>query len=105
MKSSELQQLVLSGKIVCVGTYLSGKCDEISLRDKQSGNRRAAAVSREVVITETEPLTVSSWLPDGAKAADWKTVHKKGDKVVIIITGMEVTNGLTQLRGTIEPLA
>lgn len=104
MKLNELTAAVESGGIFCCGTFLSGRADTINVRDKQSGGRREMVVVREVLITETDPIAVTRWLPDGEKADSYKCAFKKGQKVCCRVTGMETNNGLMVLHGSLEPL-
>ena len=104
MKQSELMAAINAGGVFCIGTFVSGRCDTISVRDKASGQRREAHVVKEVIMTETEPAVVSRWLKDGEKAEDYKVQFKRGQKVVVRVklSGM---SGVTQLDGTLEELA
>lgn len=104
MKQVELVNQVMAGGIYCVGSYLSGRADTISIRDKSTGARRPAVVVRETIITDTDPIIISSWLPDNSKAELWKPSFKKGDKVAVKVQAMESTNGIPVLRGTLETL-
>lgn len=103
MKQAELNTVVNSGAIVCVATFLSGRCETISIRDKQTGGRRAAHVVKEICLTDTDPVVVSRWLKDGEKPEDYKVPFKKGQKVVIRIRP-DGSNGIPQLNGTCEEL-
>jgi len=96
----------MAGKCLVVGTYWSGRLDKAMLRDKQNpgGARREAHVVRETIMTDDEPIAVSSWLKDDAKPEDWKPSGKKGQRVVIHVTGKEINLGAITLQGTIEPL-
>jgi|ERR1035441_351502 exosome complex RNA-binding protein Csl4 len=104
MKKAELVTAVEQGGIFCLGSFLSGRAEEIQVRDKQTGGRRAAGVVREVMITDTEPVVISRWMKDGEKADSYHCAFKKGDKVVCRVTGLETQNGLIVLRGNLEPL-
>jgi len=106
MKSSQLIETVMSGRIVCVGVLHSSKLETVSIRDKSNpgGARRTSYVTREVVLTEGEPIVVSRWLKDDEKHEDWKSSAKKGDRVLVTVTGMEVRQGIIILNGLIEPL-
>lgn len=104
MKQADLVNQVLAGGIYCVGTYLSGRADTISIRDKTSGARRPAVVVRETIITDTDPIIISQWLPDNAKAENWKPQFKRGDKVAVKVQAMESNNGIPVLRGLLEIL-
>lgn len=104
MKQAELTQAVLNGAILCVGSFLSGRADTIQVRDKQTGGRREMVVARCIILTDTEPVTINEWLPDGSKADTWKVPFKKADKIVVHVTAMEQQNGLPVLRGRMETL-
>lgn len=106
MKKAELVTLQDGGEITCQGTYWSGRVDKAMLRDKQnpSGSRREAHVARETIMTDKDPIAVSRWLKDDEKPEAWKPSAKKGDKVVVIVRGMEVNLGSITLQGTIEKL-
>lgn len=103
MKTSELMAHVNAGGIVCVGVFLSGRCETISVRDKATGGRRAAHVVKEICLTDNEPVVVSRWLKDNEKPEDYKVPFKKGAKVVIKVRpdGM---NGIPMLSGSVEEL-
>lgn len=106
MKNQDLTPALLSGKIMCVGTYLSGKIENLTVRDKANpgGPRRAAHMVREVVITESEPIVVTRWMKDDEKFEEWKPTAAKGSKVVVTITKMESNQGIITLSGSVEAL-
>jgi len=106
MKQAELVKLQDAGEITCQGMYWSGRLDKTMLRDKQNpgGARREAYVVRETIMTERDPISVSRWLKDDEKPADWKPSASKGDRVVVVVRGMEVNLGSTTLQGNIEKL-
>jgi len=91
---------------MCVGRMISSKLDPVSVRDKQNpgGPRRVSHVSREVIVTESEPIVITRWLKDTEKPEDWKPSAPKGSPVVVTITGMETNQGIVVLAGTIAPL-
>lgn len=100
MKNSELLKIVEAGEIVCVGTFFSGRVDKISFRDSRNGGaRREALVSREVILTEKDPIAVTRFLPDGAKAEEWKASATRGDKVMVRVQGMSTDRGAVTLQG------
>lgn len=105
MKQAELMNAVMEGQIIVVGQYVKGRAEDIQVRDKATGGRRAAAVSRETVMTGTDPVVVTSWLPDGKVAADWKASAVRGDKVVVLISSMALSNGIPVLSGKVEKLS
>jgi len=107
MKQAQLVEMVMAGGIVCVGNYLSGRLETVSVRDKANpgGPRRSAYVTKEIIITDTDPIVISRWLNDNEKPEDWKAAHKKGDKVVVKVKGMQLENGIPVLQGVIESLA
>jgi len=104
MNAVQLQEQVMAGGVYCVGTYLSGRADTISIRDKTTRERRSAVVVRETIITDTEPVIISTWLPDGKTAEGWKPGFKKGQRIVVKVLGMESANGIPVLKGIPEPL-
>lgn len=105
MKQAELVNAVMEGQIVVVGQYVKGRAEDINVRDKATGGRRPAAVSRETVMTGTDPVVVTAWLSDGKTAADWKPSAIRGDKVVVLITSMAMSNGIPVLSGRVEKLS
>lgn len=106
MKKAELAQAVERGEVVCVGSYWSGRIDKTSVRDKKDpkGQRHDAWVTRETIMTEKEPISVTRWLKDGEKPEEWKPSATRGTRVVVRVTGMEINLGAVNLSGTIEPL-
>ena len=58
MKKAELMVAVEAGGMFCVGVFLSGRVDTISVRDKATGGRRDAYVVKEIIITDTDPMVV-----------------------------------------------
>jgi len=105
MKENQILAAVMAGKVVCVGTYLSGKADTINVRDKKTGAAREMVVTRQILITETEPIAVTGWLRDGEKAETFRPAAKKGDRVIVEVTKMEVNMGQVTMAGTISVLA
>jgi len=92
---------------MCVGTYHAGRLDKISVRDGKNpgGPRREAHVSKEIVMTDTDPIIISRWLKDEEKPEAWQPAGKKGARVVVTVSSMETTQqGIITLRGSIEPL-
>lgn len=104
MKTTDLNHNVLAGGIFCVGQYLSGRAETVNIRNKTDGTRRPAGVVRETIITDTDPVIISRWLPDGEKAENWRPGFKKGDRVVVKVNSMTMTNGLPVLSGMLEAL-
>jgi len=105
MKENQILAAVMAGKVVCVGTYLSGKAETLSVRDKTTGGRREMVVTRELIITDSEAIPVTGWLKDGVKKEDWRPAAKKGDRVIVEITNMEVQRGQVTMGGVITVLA
>jgi len=105
MKSADLLKVVESGKIVCVGTYWNGKVEAISMRANVAGGpRRVGHVIHETVLGESEPMVGTRFLRDDEPSETWKPSAKKGEKVVCLIQGVQMNNGIPVLRGTIECL-
>lgn len=104
MKNTELMAAVNAGGIFCVGTLLNSRIDKIQIRDKTSGQRRDSFVFRAVVITENDAVTVTRFLRDGENPDTFKVPVKKGEKLVVRVTGAETTRGSLVLNGEIEPL-
>jgi len=95
----------MKGERLQVGQYWAGGVSAISVRAKVLGGPRGTSfVVRETVLTDAEPIAVTRWLNDGEKPEDWKPSAKRGDQVVIRISGMEMVQGAVVLQGKIEPL-
>jgi hypothetical protein len=62
-------------------------------------------VTREIIITDTEPVAITGWLKDGEKQEEWKPSAKKGDRVIVEVTKMEQNMGQITMGGRISPLA
>lgn len=96
-----------SGKFVAVGVMHSSKLEIVSVRDSKSpgGARRAAYVTREIVITAAEPVVIGRWLKDDEKPDDWKPSAPKNTEVLVVVGGkLETANGVSVLQGEIRPL-
>jgi hypothetical protein len=104
MTKAEAMKRWQAGEIIVCGTYHGGTAKTQSLRG-QNGQRRDAAVVRQVVLTDSDSIGVTEWLPDGTPADAWKAPLTKGAPCVIIVEGMEVANGTRIVnRGKIEAL-
>lgn len=109
MKTSEIQTAVLNGEILLVGTYFSGRVDRISVRDKTpgaGGSRKDMLISKEIIMTEKEPFTVSQFLPDASQETEraWKPSAKKGDKVIVSLRTLQESYGNKSGDGKVMPL-
>lgn len=106
MKQSEVLANVMAGGIFCVGTYLSGKLDTVSMRDKQNpgGPRRTGYVAKETIITDTEPVIISRWLKEEEKPEAWKPSAVKKQQVIVRVKEMEMMSGIPILNGVMEVL-
>jgi len=96
----------MGGQILVVAKYDSGRAEDLNLRDKANpgGPRRSTAVVRQVILTATDPMTVTEWLPDGQTASSWKPQFTRGQKVVCVVSKLESRNGLPSLAGKLEAL-
>jgi len=95
---TELQKLVEDGVPFIKGIYHAGRVDRISVRDKTpgaNGARRDMLVAKQMVITGTDSISFSAFLPDASTDAErnWKPDGKKGDKVVVILRTIEENLG------------
>lgn len=105
MKESELLKSVLSGRVVCVGQYCSGRLDTVNYRDKKNGGeQRTANVAREVILGDGDPLVISRWLKDDENPKAWAPSANKGERVVVFVVGMSQERGGVVVQGTIEKL-
>lgn len=105
MKKAELINHVMSGKIICVGQYWSGRVEQITARDQKNGGaRRVFNVVRETILTDKDPIIVSRFLGDNEKAENWKPSATRNQQVVVNITGYQAHNGTVTLNGVIEPI-
>jgi len=106
MKLSQVGAAVISGELLIVGTYFSGRVQRINVRDKQSttGARKDLLITKEVVMTEKEPITVSRFLPDATLETEkgWKPSAERGNKVIVRVTGFQEDLGNKSANGTIE---
>jgi len=104
MKQADITKAVLAGEILVVGTYLNGRLDTIKIRNKQTGAMRDAHIARQLIITETDAMPVTEFLPDDVSPSDWKPGFKKGDAVVVRVKGLSMDKGTQTLNGKIESL-
>lgn len=102
MKQSELMASVNAGGLFLVATFVSGRVESITIRDKKTGQARGANIIKEIVMTDTEPCIVSRWMKDDQKAEDYKVPCAKGQKIVVRVKpqGMNVP----EVNGTCEIL-
>jgi len=105
MKQADVTTLLNNGQPLMIGQYWSGKCETITMRDKQNGGqRRTAHVVRETVLGATDPIAITRFLRDDEKPELWKPSANKGDKVLVRIQGMETNLGAISMQGVIERL-
>jgi len=109
MKASQIGQAVIGGAVLIVGTYFSGRVERISVRDKSpgaNGQRKDMLIAKEVMMTEKEPFTVTSFLPDASRETEtaWQPSAKKGDRVVVHLRSFEERMGNKTGSGLIEVL-
>lgn len=107
MKQKDLLPTMLGGQQLLVGVYWAGKLDTMTLRDKTTKAPRQAHVARETVLTDTEAVVVTQWMPDDMKELDiqnWKPAHKRMARVVVVVTENESVQGFKRYTGRIEPL-
>jgi len=109
MKASQIGQAVMNGEILLVGTFFSGRVDRISVRDKSpgaNGARKDFLIGKQVVMTEKEPITISTFLPDASSETEqgWKPSAKKGDRVVVHLKTLGENLGNKSGDGRIEVL-
>jgi len=106
MKVSQVGAAVIAGEILIVGQYFSGRVQRITVRDKQSttGARKDLLISKEVVLTKKEPITVSRFLPDATLETEkaWVPMAKQGDTVIVKLTGLQEDLGNKSANGVIE---
>lgn len=107
MTQTQFDKLLNDGNVVLLGTWWSGRIETISMRDKTAGAngaRRTAYVLRQTVMTEKDPIPVSRWLKDGEDPEKILMPAKRGDKVVVVVSSMETSNGQMNIGGVVEPL-
>jgi len=106
MKVSQIGAAVVAGEILITGTYFSGRVQRINVRDKNSPNgaRKDLLITKEVVLTKKEPITVSRFLPDATLETEkaWVPSAKQGDTVICRLTGLQEDLGNKSANGAIE---
>lgn len=105
MTQKQMLELVLAGRPVLVGTYLSGRVEEIKIRDKTTGKMRSGYVTRETIITKDDAIVVGRFLNDDENVKDFKPSGRGGEKVCVLVTKQESVQGFKLFAGAVEPLA
>jgi len=104
MKEQDVITRVLAGNPTVIAEYRRFREDTLKWRDKQTGR----SVERQVVKHSLEvgemQCVLMEWLPDGAKPGEAKPAHKKGDRVVVSLKGMEREGDFYAITGEITPL-
>jgi len=107
MKEKDLLSTMLGGQQLLVGVYWAGKVEAMNIRDSKTKTPRTAHVLRETVLTDTEAVVVTAWMPDDfneASAGAWKPPFKRMERVVVVVKAVESFQGFKRYNGAIEKL-
>jgi len=106
MKKAQLQEQIISGKILTVGRFVDFKKDVVAYRDRKTGqpatfNKVEYAVKTALGVVFVQPDTRK--IP-GFSMDTFKCPFEMGDAVVIEIQSMVTERGITTIGGTVEKL-
>lgn len=104
LTNQEAVDLFKAGNVVALGEYRSSKPETIHYRDKESGRAAEFSQLRHTVEFGAESVQVSERVAEDFKPSEYKPPFKKGEKVLVQITAMEVSRGLISVRGTLCPV-
>jgi len=108
MKKAEILNELQKGQPLLVGSYWGGRLETIEVRDSKNlnGPKRKSHKIIHTVMTEKDPIVLTSWLPDNQKPEDFKPAADKGQQVVIRIRSMVTPKGTftTSFAGEVEAL-
>lgn len=94
----------LRGEFLIIAEWRQCNVDELTLRDRKTGNARSSCVSRHGCETETGQLSVAEWHPDGTRRDQVSHNFVKGDTVAIQVRGLTIDRGGSVVNGTILKL-
>lgn len=101
-QQEQIDGILNSGKIVFIGEYRGGKGEQISYVSKKTGqkahfNRLVHNLERGEG-TNCEPIAVSTPLADDVDPQAVPLPFTKGQRVLVVCTGLEVKMGVTTAR-------
>lgn len=106
MTEKEFMQRARAGEFLAVGEYRHSKKEMINWRDKQTGRPMTAPVLRHTIECGDQSIAVNERLPDSiGKLEDVPPVPwKKGQSIVLLLSGLEREKGLLTAQGKLEQL-
>jgi hypothetical protein len=105
MKLNDVVKMFDAGQPVLVVEYRSSKAERIRWRDKESHNTLEAPILRHSCeAADGTPYVVNERVPDTFKETEFKSLFKRGDKVVLKFTAMNVERGIQHFQGALESL-
>jgi len=104
MKQTEAQGQFEAGQIVMKGKYWGGRLEQRTFRDKTSGSRKTGHILHHTVMGANSPVVVSRWLQDDEKPEAVTFPIKQMTPVLVVITSMEVNNGVPFVKGEVTAL-
>lgn len=97
--------LFLAGKPVAMGEYRSSEAETIQYRDRETGRAASFPQLRHIVELGNKSVVVSERVGDGFNSAEYKSPFRKGQRVVVEITSLEVQRGMISVRGMLLPIS
>jgi len=104
VKKSEVLAKVMAGERLLVGEYRSSQVEQISFRDKTSGQARSFWRVAHTVEFGNLSVSVSERMPDDFDGSKFVAPGKKGNAVVVHMDGWLVEKGTCRASGKLELL-
>jgi len=104
MKKDKLIEKILAGGIFAVGEFRTSKAEKVDYKDKVTGKSASFSYLLHGIETGNEVFNLRERLPDGAKVDGYVAPFKKGQMVVVAVTGMQRKAGLLTGEGEVQIL-
>lgn len=104
MKKSEFVNRVLEGEPLVAVEYRSSKAEKIQWRDKETRSLMHAVTLAHTVENKSGSIRVADRAPDDLDPEKYVPPFKKGDAVILHLTGLQVQRGVITAQGTMERL-
>lgn len=102
--SASIAERLSKGEVLAVCEWRGFKVEEVTLTDTKTGRQRKSCVVRHAVELGADQVAITEWMPDGTDPKSIKFPYNRGDRLLVVLSGLQTQKGLKMASGKFEPV-